>query len=88
MTAIVVENLLKRYGRFAAVDNVSFEVTAGQMVALLSPNGAGETTTIDVLEDFLASSAGPERGYRARARGGSKEQAAAPGKPGSDVPCS
>jgi ABC-2 type transport system ATP-binding protein len=61
MTAIVVENLLKRYGRFAAVDNVSFEVAAGQMVALLGPNGAGETTTIEVLEGFLAPSAGTVR---------------------------
>jgi len=50
MTAIVGENLLKRYGRFTAVDDVSFEVAAGQVVALLGLNGAGKTTTIEVLE--------------------------------------
>jgi ABC-2 type transport system ATP-binding protein len=50
MTAIVVENLRKRYGRFAAIDDVSFEVAAGQVVALLGLNGAGKTTTIEVSE--------------------------------------
>ncbi len=61
MTAIVVENLLKRYGRFTAVENVSFEVAAGQVAALLGPNGAGKTTTIEVLEGLMAPSAGTVR---------------------------
>jgi ABC-2 type transport system ATP-binding protein len=61
MTAIVVENLVKRYGRFTAVDNISFEVAAGQVVAVLGPNGAGKTTTIEILEGFLAPSAGTVR---------------------------
>jgi ABC-2 type transport system ATP-binding protein len=61
MTAIVVENLVKRYSRFTAVDDISFEVAAGQVIALLGPNGAGKTTTIEILEGFLAPSTGTVR---------------------------
>ena len=48
MTDIVIEaqNLTKRYGRVAAVDNVSFTVGRGEIFGLLGPNGAGKTTTI------------------------------------------
>jgi len=38
---IQVDNLTKRYGRFAAVDDVSFSVERGEVVGLLGPNGAG-----------------------------------------------
>jgi ABC-2 type transport system ATP-binding protein len=58
MTAIVVTDLVKRYGRFTAVQDVSFEVAPGQVTALLGPNGAGKTTTIEILEGFLAPTAG------------------------------
>jgi ABC-2 type transport system ATP-binding protein len=58
MTAIVVKDLVKRYGRFTAVQDVSFEVASGQVTALLGPNGAGKTTTIEILEGFLAPTAG------------------------------
>jgi ABC-2 type transport system ATP-binding protein len=58
MSAIIVKDLVKRYGRFAAVQDVSFEVAPGQVTALLGPNGAGKTTTIEILEGFLAPSAG------------------------------
>jgi ABC-2 type transport system ATP-binding protein len=73
VSAIVVKDLVKRYGRFAAVDGVSFEVAPGQVTAVLGPNGAGKTTTIEILEGFLAPTAGtvrvlgvdPRRGNRA-----------------------
>jgi ABC-2 type transport system ATP-binding protein len=59
--AVVVEDLTKRYGTFAAVDAVSFDVAAGMVVALLGPNGAGKTTTVEILEGFLAPTGGRVR---------------------------
>ena len=61
MTAITVDRLTKRFGGFAAVDGVSFEVPDGQLVALLGPNGAGKTTTLETLEGFLAPPSGTVR---------------------------
>jgi len=58
VNAIIVKDLVKRYGRFTAVQDVSFEVASGQVTALLGPNGAGKTTTIEILEGFLAPTAG------------------------------
>ncbi|MEO8129790.1 MAG: ATP-binding cassette domain-containing protein, partial [Bryobacteraceae bacterium] len=43
---IRVDNLLKKYGDFTAVDNISFHVAPGEIFAFLGPNGAGKTTTI------------------------------------------
>ena len=42
MTAVEVSHLTKRFGELAAVDDVSFEVPDGQLLAVLGPNGAGE----------------------------------------------
>jgi ABC-2 type transport system ATP-binding protein len=61
MSAILVQNLVKRFGGFTAVHGISFEVAAGQVTALLGPNGAGKTTTIEILEGFAAPSAGTVR---------------------------
>jgi len=44
-----VDNLVKRYGSFIAVDNISFTVPKGKVIGLLGPNGAGKTTTIQIL---------------------------------------
>jgi Cu-processing system ATP-binding protein len=46
---IRVERLVKRYGAITAVDDLSFEVHAGETFALIGPNGAGKTTTLKVL---------------------------------------
>jgi len=46
---IKVENLVKRFGNLAAVDNISLNVEPGEIVGFLGPNGAGKTTTINVL---------------------------------------
>jgi ABC-2 type transport system ATP-binding protein len=50
--AIVVRDLVKRYGDRTAVDGISFEVAPGELFALLGPNGAGKTTTVEILEGF------------------------------------
>jgi len=55
---IQVENLVKRYGDFVAVDDLSFEVEQGEIFGLLGPNGAGKTTTIRVIMDILKPDAG------------------------------
>lgn len=44
-----VKNLTKIFGRFKAVDSISFEIERGEIVGLLGPNGAGKTTTIQML---------------------------------------
>ena len=44
-----VKNLTKKFGKFTAVDNISFEIPRGKVVGLLGPNGAGKTTTIQIL---------------------------------------
>jgi len=46
MIAVKAEGLVKRFGDFAAVDRVSFEVDEGSIFGFLGPNGAGKTTTI------------------------------------------
>lgn len=50
---IKVENLVKRYGDFTAVDNLSLEVKEGEIFGLLGPNGSGKTTTINCILSLL-----------------------------------
>lgn len=44
-----VKNLVKRYGNFTAVNNISFAIPRGKVIGFLGPNGAGKTTTIQIL---------------------------------------
>ncbi|MGQ9564323.1 MAG: ABC transporter ATP-binding protein [Thermogutta sp.] len=53
--------LSKYYGDFAAIEDVSFEVREGEVVAFLGPNGAGKSTTMKLLTGYLAPSAGTAR---------------------------
>src|SRR5882724_6955661 len=55
---IKVENLVKKFGEVTAVDDVSFDVAAGEIFAFLGPNGAGKTTTIRMLTTLLKPTSG------------------------------
>ena len=59
--AIDVQGLTKRFGKFTAVDNVSFRVEPGEIFGFLGPNGAGKSTTIRMLCGLLSSSSGAAR---------------------------
>jgi sulfate transport system ATP-binding protein len=55
---IVVKNLTKRFGRFQAVDGVSFEVPSGQLVALLGPSGSGKSTILRIIAGLEPADSG------------------------------
>ncbi len=56
--SIVAAGLTRRFGRFTAVDAISFEVRSGEVFGFLGANGAGKTTAIRMLTGLLAPSAG------------------------------
>ena len=55
---IRIENLTKDYGKFRAVDSISFDVNDGEILGFLGPNGAGKSTTLKVLTSYLAPTQG------------------------------
>ncbi|MCX6704705.1 MAG: ATP-binding cassette domain-containing protein [Candidatus Woesebacteria bacterium] len=55
---IEVKSLVKNFGDFLAVDNVSFDVRRGEIFAFLGPNGAGKTTSIKMLTTLLSPTSG------------------------------
>ena len=55
---IVIQDLVKRYGSFTAVDGVSLDVARGEIHGFLGPNGAGKTTTIRMIAGLLKPTAG------------------------------
>ena len=59
--AVWVQGLTKTFGSFTAVDNVSFQVQAGEIFGFLGPNGAGKTTTIRMLIGLLPPTSGEGR---------------------------
>ncbi|MEK7095752.1 MAG: ATP-binding cassette domain-containing protein [Patescibacteria group bacterium] len=56
--AIKATNVVKTFGDIKAVDNISFEVKAGEIFAFLGPNGAGKSTTIKMLTTMLRPTSG------------------------------
>ena len=58
---IEVDNLQRRYGEFTAVDGISLHVARGEVYGLLGTNGAGKTSTLEILEGLAAPSAGEVR---------------------------
>src|SRR5882672_7692496 len=55
---ITVKNLVKNYGDFTAVNDISFEVYEGEIFGLLGPNGAGKTTTLEIIETLRDKTSG------------------------------
>jgi ABC-2 type transport system ATP-binding protein len=55
---ISIKNLSKTFGKFTAVNNISFTVNEGELFGLLGPNGAGKTTTINMLSTLLKPTSG------------------------------
>ncbi len=58
---IDIEHLTKKFGRFIAVDDVSFQVRRGEVLGFLGPNGAGKSTTMRMLAGFVAPTSGTAR---------------------------
>src|SRR5688572_27667846 len=55
---IEIRNLSKRYGALTAVNDISFNVSAGQVLGFLGPNGAGKSTTMKMITGFLTPTSG------------------------------
>jgi ABC-2 type transport system ATP-binding protein len=58
MYGIEVENLTKKFGRFTAVNSISFSIKKGEIFGFLGPNGAGKSTTIRMLCGILRPTSG------------------------------
>jgi len=57
-TVLKIQNLSKSFGTRKVIDNISFDVYAGEVFGFLGPNGAGKTTTIKMILGFLKTDAG------------------------------
>lgn len=58
MIIIEVKNLVKKYDKLEAVNDISFEVNKGEIFGLLGPNGAGKTTTLEIMETLREKTSG------------------------------
>lgn len=61
--SILVENITKKYGEQKALDNVSFNIKAGEIVGLLGPNGAGKSTMMKIITCFIPPTSGMVKVY-------------------------
>jgi len=57
-TMVDIQGLTKKFGPITAVDDVSFQVSRGEVLGFLGPNGAGKSTTMKMITGFLAPDAG------------------------------
>ncbi len=55
---IEISNLVKKYGKNYAVNDISFHVNKGEIVGFLGPNGAGKSTTMNILTGYLSATSG------------------------------
>ena len=55
---VIADDLVKRFGKFVAVDHVSFRIASGEIMGFLGPNGAGKSTIIRILCGLLGASGG------------------------------
>ena len=53
-----IEGLVKRYGKFTAVDGLDLEVSRGSIYGFVGPNGAGKTTTMKIMAGLLRADGG------------------------------
>src|SRR5207247_7322440 len=60
-TVLIVSGLTKRFGGFAALNGISFEVREGEILGLIGPNGSGKTTAFNCIAGALAPTAGSIR---------------------------
>ena len=58
MDAVIVKDLVKRFGKFEALKGISFTVEEGEIFGLIGPNGAGKTTTFRIIATLLLPTAG------------------------------
>ena len=61
MSLLSVTGVTQRFGGLTAVDNVSFDIEAGQVSAIIGPNGAGKTTLFNLISGFQKPLAGSIR---------------------------
>src|SRR5437016_14137755 len=57
--AITVQHLVKRYGNFVAVNDVSFSIKHGEIFGIIGPNGAGKTTAVECISGLRTPDSGP-----------------------------
>ena len=57
-SVVTVLHLAKRYGEFAAVDDVSFSIREGEIFGIIGPNGAGKTTTVECISGLRTPDSG------------------------------
>ncbi len=73
--AVDCRGIVRRYGRFVAVADLSFAVEAGEILGVLGPNGAGKTTAIRVLTTILEPTEGTLLHRRSGAHGPERDPA-------------
>ncbi len=55
---IEISNIVKKYGKLYAVNDISFSIDSGEIVGFLGPNGAGKSTTMNILTGYLSATSG------------------------------